>query len=249
LNLHPDELIKLNLLEYFTARVFDFKMLIKKLKNKFSHLKARFLRNKTIFCQIYKSGGFSIGGDPLSGSGATLTQTQSIRDEIPKIMKQLNAKAIIDAPCGDFNWMKEVYLKGYQYIGLDIVEELIQKNNTEYANGERIFLVRDIVKDSIPAADLILSRDCFVHLSNKDILRAIRNFKKSGSLYLLTTTFTRVDKNKDLVSGRGWRPINLERPPFNFHRPLKIINENCTEGDGLYSDKSLALWKISLLPK
>jgi hypothetical protein len=224
-------------------------MLIEKLKNKFSHLKVRLLRRKTIFSHIYKSGGFSIGNEPLSGSGATLSQTKSVREEIPKILKELNAKTIIDAPCGDFTWMKEVDLNDYEYIGIDIVEELIKKDNNEYANGKRTFLVRDIVKDSIPTADLILCRDCFVHLSNKDVLRTIRNFKRSGSLYLLTTTFTKLETNKNLVSGRGWRPINLERPPFNFPEPLKIINEDCTEDEGRYSDKSLALWKISLLPK
>lgn len=224
------------------------KMLLRKLKNRFSHLKVRFLRRKTIFSHIYKSGGFSIAADPISGSGATVTQTERVRDEIPKILKQINAKTIIDAPCGDFNWMKEVDLNDYQYVGIDIVEELVKKNDAEYANEKRTFLVRDIVKDSLPTADLILCRDCFVHLSNSDILRAIANFKRSGALYLLTTTFTRVETNKNLVSGRGWRPINLEMPPFNFPEPLKIIDENCTEGDGIYSDKSLALWKVSSLP-
>lgn len=223
-------------------------MSIGKLKNRFNHFKVRFLRRKTIFSHIYRSGGFSIANEPISGSGATLTQTESIRDELPKILNQINAKTIIDAPCGDFTWMKEVDLNDFQYIGIDIVEELIVKNNNEYANGRRTFLARDIVKDIIPTADLMLCRDCFVHLSNRDILRTIRNFKRSGSLYLLTTTFTKLEKNSNLVSGRGWRPINLQRPPFNFPEPLEIINENCTEADGMYYDKSLALWRVSSLP-
>jgi hypothetical protein len=82
-------------------------------------------------------------------------------------------------------------------------------------------------------------------LSNKDIVRALNNFKRSQSSYLLTTTFYNVRGNKDLVSGRGWRPINLNIPPFDFPPPLKLIVEECTEFDGAYYDKSLGLYKLS----
>jgi hypothetical protein len=37
----------------------------------------------------------------------------------------------------------------------------------------------------------------------------------------------------------------LQEKPFNFSSPILVINENCTEGDGEYKDKSMALWDIS----
>lgn len=43
--------------------------------------------------------------------------------------------------------------------------------------------------------------------------------------------------------------INLERAPFGFPPPLELVNEGCTEGDGRFADKSLALWRIAELPK
>jgi hypothetical protein len=90
---------------------------------------------------------------------------------------------------------------------------------------------------------LILCRDCFIHLSHRDILSAIRNFQLSGSKYLLTTTFPGIDENKNIVTGR-MRPINLQRPPFNFPLPILLINEQCTEGEGRFADKTLGLWEI-----
>ncbi|HOV12498.1 MAG TPA: hypothetical protein PLL90_12125 [Bacteroidales bacterium] len=105
----------------------------------------------------------------------------------------------------------------------------------------------DIVKEIPPQADLIFCRDCLVHLSNRDVLRALRNFIKSGSTYLLTTTFPNTDVNADMVSARGWRPLNFQKPPFDFPEPLLLINENCTESGGIYSDKSLGLWLIENL--
>ncbi len=92
--------------------------------------------------------------------------------------------------------------------------------------------------------DLIFCRDCLVHFSNDNILKTFENLKNTGSKYILTTTFTECDENIDIVTG-DWRIINLTLAPFNLPEPLQIINENCTEGDGAFSDKSLGLWKIS----
>ena len=40
-----------------------------------------------------------------------------------------------------------------------------------------------------------------------------------------------------------WRPLNLERPPFNLPAPALLLNEGCTEGGDTFADKSLGLWR------
>ena len=82
-------------------------------------------------------------------------------------------------------------------------------------------------------------------------MSSIKNIKASGSLYLATTTFSNRLKNQDLPflsRSVAWRTINLERSPFNFSPPEHLINEKCTESNGVYSDKSIGIWKISNLP-
>jgi hypothetical protein len=59
----------------------------------------------------------------------------------------------------------------------------------------------------------------------------------------MTTTFPECDENKNITTG-DWRIINLELSPFNFPKPLYLLNENCTEGEGTYKDKSLGLWEV-----
>jgi hypothetical protein len=95
--------------------------------------------------------------------------------------------------------------------------------------------------------DLVLCRDCLVHLSNAHIRDAIENLRASGSTWLLTTTFRAHDQNGDLDDG-DWRPLNLERPPFGFPPPVAVVNEGCSEHDGAFADKSLGLWRIADLP-
>jgi hypothetical protein len=39
-----------------------------------------------------------------------------------------------------------------------------------------------------------------------------------------------------------WRPINMQIDPFNFPKPLIIIDEQCSEGEGKFIDKSICIW-------
>lgn len=195
------------------------------------------------FNEIYKENYWN-DNESVSGQGSNLPQTEEIRKLLPKIIEDYKVKTMIDIPCGDFYWMSKVNLEQLDnYIGADLVKELIEETNKKYGDNKREFIVLDLTKDKLPKVDLIFVRDCLVHLSYDLIFQSIEQMKKSGSKYLLTTTFPDRTINYDIVPG-FWRPLNLELPPFNFPKPVKIINEKCTQNKGKYSDKSLALWKI-----
>lgn len=195
------------------------------------------------FHHIYRNA-FWKGGQSLSGEGSSYNQTKTIQHELPGIVKQFEIQSILDIPCGDFNWMKDVDLHTVSYTGADIVKDLIDLNNQNYSGDNRTFLKLDVITDLLPKADLIFCRDCFVHLSNVDVLKALENIRQSSSKYLFTTTFPGCPENEDIVTG-DWRIINLQKEPFRLPQPLFLLNERCTEGDGTYSDKSLGMWRIS----
>ena len=156
---------------------------------------------------------------------------------------------MFDAPCGDFFWMKEIkeQLSNQldSYVGGDIVAELIEKNNQQFGSAKFSFIVVDITSDQLPKVDLIMTRDCFLHLSFENICAALLNYKKSKSVYLLASTYTKprpnIDVHKYFIDGRA---LNLEKFPFYFPKPLQLINEGCVQGNGEYADKSLALWRL-----
>jgi hypothetical protein len=201
-----------------------------------------FKSQREIFNTIYET---NLWGDAhsRSGPGSNLIQTEQVRHALPRLIRNLHISTMLDIPCGDFHWMKELDLQLEQYIGADIVEEIVKQNVSRYGSDKRQFVHLDIVKDRLPKADLILCRDLFGHFSFKDIKNAVTRIKASGSTYLLTTTYVDTTVNEHIFTGL-FRPINLEKPPFNFPTPLEIINEQCTEDVSLYKDKSLALWRI-----
>ena len=198
---------------------------------------------KEVFSNIYHH---NLWGDPesLSGPGSTLSRASAFSDQLALLLRTINAHSMLDAPCGDFNWMKETNLSLDRYIGADIVPEIVEANQRRYTSSTLTFIELDIAADELPAVDVILCRDCLVHFSFEDAMSTIRNFKRSKSIYLLTTTFTQFPANVDIPTG-GWRQINLEIQPFNFPRPIGLIDEKCSHSGGIYADKHLALWRLA----
>lgn len=180
-----------------------------------------------------------------SGGGSTLQQTDYIADILPSVLDRFGVRRLLDLPCGDFNWMRGVDLSDVEYIGGDILPELIERN-TAMTSGDRRFEVLDLCGSPLPDADLLFCRDCLVHLSFADIARALENIRRADIAYLMTTTFPDEPENVDIVSG-DWRPINLELPPFSFPKPEALITERCTEQTGLFADKSLGIWQVNRL--
>lgn len=184
--------------------------------------------------------------ESLSGEGSTDRETENLISEIEKILKTYTIQSILDAPCGDFGWLSKVpSLKDLNYIGMDILEQFAEHHKKTYEDKSNFeFLCGDLTKDPLPCVDLILCRDCLVHFSYTDIQKALQNFKRSGSPYLLITTFTECTENTDILTG-DWRLLNFENSPFNFPTPEKIIIEGCAQNNGLYKDKSLGLWDLN----
>jgi hypothetical protein len=205
------------------------------------------LPRRFVFSLIYATNKWH-GKDSISGSGSDAEQTEVIVAELPNLLAELGVRTMLDIPCGDFHWMQRVRLGTVAYTGADIVAELIEKNRREYDSESIHFQKLNLIRDPLPKVDLILCRDCLVHLSFKDAWSALRNICDSGSTYLLATTFTRRTHNDDIVTGQ-WRRLNLEVAPFMLPPPLETLNEGCTEGAGENDDKSLGLWRIADIRK
>src|SRR3954471_18881233 len=80
-----------------------------------------------IFTTYYRENVW-INDESVSGDGSTLEYTKNLRQELPLLFETLQINSILDAPCGDFNWFREVSRGPISYVGGDIVPDLIQRN-------------------------------------------------------------------------------------------------------------------------
>jgi hypothetical protein len=185
-----------------------------------------------------------------SGLGSSVDATQEVRAALQQVCANYGVKTLLDLPCGDVSWIHHARLPIGEYIGGDIVPQVIDRNRSRADLRQLPYSARfellDITRDQLPVADLVLCRDCIVHLSFANIRATLKNVLWSGARYLLTTTFPDHDLNEDIEDG-DWRLLNLERPPFSLPTPLAIFNEGCDEEGGAFADKSLGLWAAAQL--
>ena len=198
------------------------------------------------FARIYSTNLWS---DPetRSGVGSGLDATRVVRTELPKALRELEARVLLDVPCGDFSWMEHVDLSGVEYIGGDIVPSIVDENRRLHSGASRRFVDLDLTRDFLPDADVLLCRDCLVHLSYANIRAALANIARSNIRFVLMTSFPGRRDNYDVADG-DWRPLDFQARPFSFPDPRLTIVENCEEEGGSYRDKSLFAWRVSDLP-
>jgi hypothetical protein len=180
-----------------------------------------------------------------SGLGSEPDATTVLRAELPRLLQKLGIHSLLDAPCGDAGWISHADLR-VRYVGIDIVPALIDNLRARAAANEirGEYRLADITRDPLPRCDAILCRDCLVHLSLANISRAVANFRDSGAVWLIATTFPEWQGNSDCEDG-DWRALNFERRPFNWGPPVELIDENCTEAGGGWRDKSLGVWRLA----
>ncbi|WP_341879841.1 class I SAM-dependent methyltransferase [Synechococcus sp. UW140] len=229
----------IDLLTSFTSNLFGEKFPPDKFKYSEEKRKLDLIGNNSDIFNYYYNNNFWGDSESVSGPGSTLAYTENLRAELPKLVEELEVTSILDSPCGDYNWFRMIEWNGeITYVGGDIVESLVSRNQLLYGSEKRNFVCLDIINDKLPDADIWLCRDCLFHLSNTDIAIVLKNFLRSNIKYLLTSTYPRSKKSIDIPSG-SFRLLNLEISPFNLGKPLKVIDDFI---DG-FPERQLGLWE------
>jgi hypothetical protein len=179
-----------------------------------------------------------------SGTGSELAATENVSAYLPELFQRLQVSKFLDAPCGDWNWMRRVDLSGVDYVGADVVADVVAKNNQQYARSGVRFFHADLTKDYLPTVDMIMCRDCWVHLSFQDIAAILKNFRSTKATWLLVSNTPSQERNWNKPTGIDWRHLNLHLPPFNFPPNVESRKDH-------YPDVpfEIALWRLADLPE
>lgn len=170
---------------------------------------------------------FPGGGDETQcGAGSTMAATANVREWLPGALKRLGVEMLIDAPCGDRNWIRHVDMPGITYRGVDEDEDHLKRAGDDGAFVVKADLRRDLLTVSRGVA-AILSRDFFQHLDDRDGATVLENFRNSGAKYLIATDHGVVENGKlEHLPEGPFRYISMTAPPFNLPPPI----DQCDDG-------------------
>jgi hypothetical protein len=195
------------------------------------------------FSQIY-ANGFWVehkNQDSLSGAGSTQMATRELIVQLSAFLREIGCRELVDIGCGDFNWMGNVE-GNFNYLGIDVVPQVIDQNIAKYGNDRRRFLCKDATSTDINPGDVGLCREVLFHLSFPDGLQLLKNIKTAGFKYVLLTNDTSVWFNSNIRSG-DFRRINLLKSPFSFPTPQRELRD-----DKVMGGRALSVWPGSVLP-
>ena len=197
-------------------------------------IKKDFLR-KIIFTSIFQSNHWVQEEDifpkefiSISGHGSNINTDQSnnLISSLSSFIKNYKINSFLDMPCGDFLWMNELLKKNniMNYLGIDIVDEIIKKNKKKYENEKIKFSTFDIINfHTDEKFELVFMRDFFIHINNADIKKVLSNIQKMNIDYFAFENYD-ISKNEDVITGRH-RKVNLKLDPFNLGDPIFFFKD------------------------
>jgi 2-polyprenyl-3-methyl-5-hydroxy-6-metoxy-1,4-benzoquinol methylase len=168
------------------------------------------MSNAEVFSKIYKEDLWHGG----SGAGSKLENVKEYVEILQKYIDKPEVKTVLDLGCGDWQFSKFLDLSSVSYLGVDVVESVIESNSTSYSASNIKFISRDITTYEVPKADLIICKDVLQHLCNKDVVNILVKIITSSKFSLITNDFNPDNtENKDIDNG-NYRCLDLTLSPF-----------------------------------
>jgi hypothetical protein len=197
------------------------------------------LSTEQIFTRIYERGAWGRSEDPTlrfySGSGSRRDEENAVYVRaVGEFLGSFPVKpSVVDLGCGDFKVGSQIRNFCGRYVACDVVPSLIAFNKTQFENMDVEFKALDLVKDELPAGDIVFVRQVLQHLSNDQIKQFVGRAPLIYKFLIVTEHLpSRADfkHNVDKLTGPGTRMgdesgIVLTSPPFNL-RP-KSEKELC----------------------
>ena len=162
-----------------------------------------------VFETIYRKSVWASG----SGGGSNPEFVKTYVSYVQTFLKQYSIRSVVDLGCGDWRFSRLIDWDGIKYVGIDVVNSVIEANKQKYQSSNVDFFKANILDqpESIPGADLLLIKDVLQHLSNTNVSR-ILSVANRYKYVLITNDFA--SKNIDCNNG-DTRPIDISKAPFN----------------------------------
>jgi hypothetical protein len=183
---------------------------------------------EAVFTEIYtmnKWGGLQ--GEFCSGDGTANEQIvapyiQMVADRAS--IENFSDLTFADLGCGDFRVGKQLLPLCSSYIGVDIVQPLIQRNQEMYGDAHAQFIHLNIVQDELPNGDVCFIRQVLQHLSNQQIVAVLQKLTKYKWVFITEhypTDNDMIKPNRDKTHGCDIRVyensgVYLTEPPFEL---------------------------------
>jgi SAM-dependent methyltransferase len=167
-----------------------------------------------IFNNIYKYNLWGFG----SGTGSLKFNNKQYIKFMNEFLKKHNdITKIVDLGCGDWQLHKHINLEKKKYLGIDIVDKIINTNKKIYGSNNISFQCINFLDNELPEADLCIIKDVLQHLSDENIHKFFNKLKKKIYKYvLITNDISKFNLNYLDIPNGMYKPIDITKSPYNY---------------------------------
>jgi SAM-dependent methyltransferase len=169
-----------------------------------------------VFRQIYEENLWGFG----SGHGARPRVTKGYRTFIENFISENAITSVLDFGCGDWQFSRLIDWRGADYLGLDVVPELIHRNQASYGTRRIAFALSPDRLADVPHADLLLVKHVLQHWPTGLVQDFMSQVVPRFRFALITNTVEPKNSLNSEIAMGEWRPLDLRRAPYGYDVPV-----------------------------
>lgn len=138
---------------------------------------------------------------------------------VQEFISRPDVHTVVEVGCGDWEVSSRIDWNGVQYTAYDVVQELIDYNQSKFGKENINFVCSDIMQKNNVTADLLIVKDVFQHLPSSFCKKFIWFIPDRFKYNIITNDYG--TNNADIPFG-GWQGNDFTLPPFSMKCELLI---------------------------
>ena len=168
-----------------------------------------------VFTKIHQNKQW--GEQHPCGSGSAPENTKLYRLFLQNFLIEQKIKSVVDIGCGDWQSLKLLDWDNIQYIGYDVIKEIVDKNNGDLSTHLIKFIHGNPLHVNLPKADLLLCKDVLQHWPSEHILLLLDQIDQyKHCIFINDVDPVTLSSNNENISLGGYRYLDPTKSPFNL---------------------------------
>lgn len=168
-----------------------------------------------VFSDVYERDLWNGGSGPGSAPENTVEYRRFLQEFLDGFDYPVK---VVDLGCGDWRIGELMDWSGVDYVGVDVVPEVIEANRRRDTPDNVSFVCLDALVDDLPEGDVLVAKDVLQHWPNADVVRLLDAAEERFTFTVVTNDVSSKSHpakvNSDIALG-DWRPVDIERAPFD----------------------------------
>jgi len=169
------------------------------------------------FTNIYRNGlwGRNEEGEGFSGAGCLPENAQPFMVFLETFLKENDIHSVVELGCGDWTMQRHIDWGDIDYTGIDWVKYILDRDQREFGSEKVRFIHGDALTMELPKADLVICKEMFQHLSNRDTKRLLEKCRQYPHCLFVDDYDPTARRERDIPSS-GYLPTSLMDVPFQI---------------------------------